>query len=381
LPRQKTSFFGGRSVVRFVLRVVALALQYHLLKPLFVRGLLRRAHARVAGREAFRADASAAESLLILHHVRPAVLAGTSHKTISSLFYRVVPSCQYRTTSVAPRQSSSPRRNRHVSAMAIARRVCYNLTVMKAIARIPFKKINKRNAKRALVAALALITPFLFMPASLAEDAAFAPGDCSDDVLRAETRLSDLGYFTGVVNGLWEQSDADALSQFALVNGVDVSSALSVLYSVDALFPTETVSSVFQSGSAGFVLTRGSLMPWSEVVTRLVAGESYTVTSCYSGIQLHMDCVSVDGYAKMQPSLEWDYATLLGFFSSGSSSEKQPVTVSIDGILVAASIQAAPPSDDGALPVYNVFFHESVSGVNGIPDAEHESVVLIASGS
>lgn len=265
--------------------------------------------------------------------------------------------------------------------MAIARRVCYNLTVMKAIFRVPFIAYVRRFAKRALAAALALVTPFLFMPASFAEGEGFSLGECSDDVLRAETRLSDLGYITTVVNGLWEQTDADALNQFALVNGVDVSDALSALYAPGVLFPTETVSSVFQSGSAGFVIARGSLMPWDEVVARLVVGESYTVTSCYSGIQLHLNCVSVDGYAKMQPALDWDNATLRGFFFSDSTSEKQPVIVSIDGILVAASIQKAPTTTDGTLPVYSVYFHSSVSGINEIPDAEHESVVQIAAGN
>ncbi len=265
--------------------------------------------------------------------------------------------------------------------MAIACQVCYNLTVMKAIFRIPFIPYVRRFAKRALVAALALITPFLFMPASFAEGEGFSLGECSDDVLRAETRLSDLGYITTVVNGLWEQTDADALSRFALVNGVEASDALSTLFAPGALFPVKTVSSVFQSGSAGFVIARGSLMPWDEVVTRLVVGESYTVTSCYSGIQLHMDCVSVAGYAKLQPALDWDNATLRGFFSSDSTSEKQPVIVSIDGILVAASIQKAPVTTDGTLPVYSVYFHSSVSGINEIPDAEHESVVQIAAGN
>ncbi len=264
--------------------------------------------------------------------------------------------------------------------MAILRGLCYNFCVMKTIVRI--SAYAGRFVRRALAASLALALPFLFVPASLAEGVGFSLGECSDDVLRAETRLSDLGYVTGAIDGLWEQADADALSRFALVNGVDDSDALAALYAPGALFPAETVSSVFQSGSAGFVLTRGSLMPWSEVASRLVAGESYTVTSCYSGIQLHMNCVSVGGYAKMQPALDWDDATLRGFFSSGSSSEKQPVTVSIDGILVAASIQSVPVQDgDDALPVYSVYFHESVSGVNGIPDADHESVVLTAAGN
>jgi hypothetical protein len=272
-------------------------------------------------------------------------------------------------------------RKRHVSAMVIAKRLCYNLSVMKTMFCVSSTAYAGYIAKRALAAALALALLFFFIPVSSAEGEGFSLGECSDDVLRAETRLSDLGYISSVVNGRWDQADVDALARFALVNGVDVSDALPALYEPGALFPTETVSSVFQSGSAGFVVARGSLMPWSEVSALITAGESYTVTSCYSGIQLRLECVSIDGYAKMRPALEWDNATLRGFFSSESTSEKQPVIVAIDGILVAASIQKAPTTTDGTLPVYSVYFHDSVSGINGIPDAEHESVVLIAAGN
>ena len=92
-----------------------------------------------------------------------------------------------------------------------------------------------------------------------------------------------------------------------------------------------------------------------------------------------MVCVSVGSHAKFSPELEWDNATLRGFFSSDSSSEKQPVVLTIDGVLIAASIQqAAPSADETALPEYSVFFHDSLSEINGIPDAEHEAIVEIA---
>ena len=79
------------------------------------------------------------------------------------------------------------------------------------------------------------------------------------------------------------------------------------------------------------------------------------------------------------PELDWDNATLRGFFDSTSSSEKHPVVITIDGVLVAASIQQAAPDMSGeALPEYGVYFHGSLTGVNAIPDAEHEAIVQIA---
>ena len=207
----------------------------------------------------------------------------------------------------------------------------------------------------------------------------FQIGDCSDDVMRVELRLSDLGYLSGVVNGRWEQSDADALAAFADTNQVTIDQAADLLFSVDAK-PASAVSSVFASGpQQGFLVTYGTLMPWDEVQTKLEVGKSYIVTSCYSGIALHMVCISVGSHAKMQPELDWDNATLRGFFGAASSSEKQPVVITVDGILIAASVQQAAPSmENQPLPEYAMYFSGCLTGVNEIPDAEHEAIVKIA---
>jgi len=234
--------------------------------------------------------------------------------------------------------------------------------------------------RRLLASALILSLMFLMMPPALAEDGSYAIGDCSDDVQRTETRLADLGYFKGVINGRWDQSDADAYAAFAAANGVTPAAAQTLLFSNDAIAATLNGGTVFASGpQQGFLLTYGTLVPWEEVAPKLVVGQSYDMTSCYLGLSLHMICVSVGSHAKMQPELDWDNATLRGFFSSASSSEKQPVVLTIDGVLVAASIQqAAPSSDETTLPVYSVYFHNSLTAINGIPDAEHEAIVQIA---
>jgi len=234
-------------------------------------------------------------------------------------------------------------------------------------------------ARRALGGLLAFALLFFGIPAAHAEEPVFPLGACSDDVLRVETRLSDLGYSTLVINGRWEQADADALSAFAAANGVTTVSVEQALFSDEAIPAAGSTGSVFASGTGGFALTYGSLMPWDEVKARLQPEVSYNITSCYSSITLHMVCVSLGAHAKFRPELEWDNATLRGFFSSASSSEKQPIVVSVDGILIAASIQqAAPGADTDGLPEYSVYFHDSLTGIHGIPDAEHESVIQIA---
>ena len=259
--------------------------------------------------------------------------------------------------------------------MVIPLHLCYTLCVMKS----RFFNRTKPFFRRLL--ALATVVSLLVFAAPHAQAAgfAFSIGECSDDVLRVEMRLSDLGYLRAVVNGRWEQADADALAAFAGASDIPVINAAALLFSNEAL-AASSASSVFATGSQqGFLITYGTLMPWADVKAKLESGKSYDVTSCYSGIALHMVCVSVGGHAKMRPELDWDNATLRGFFSAASSSDKQPVVITVDGILIAASIQqAAPVLRDASLPEYAVYFSGSLTGVNGIPDAEHEAIVKIA---
>ena len=57
------------------------------------------------------------------------------------------------------------------------------------------------------------------------------------------------------------------------------------------------------------------------------------------------------------------------------------MTIAADGVSIAASVQNAPAQSGDTQPEYTVYFHGSVSGIGGIPDAEHEAVVQIAGGA
>ena len=92
-------------------------------------------------------------------------------------------------------------------------------------------KKSPRFFRRALTLALAFALSFSVTTRAYALSARFQIGDCSDDVQRVETRLSDLGYLSAVVNGRWEQTDADALAAFAEANKTDASTVASVLFS------------------------------------------------------------------------------------------------------------------------------------------------------
>lgn len=259
--------------------------------------------------------------------------------------------------------------------MEFRRFVCYTFCVMKST----FIKKQSALFRRALLIALVFALFLTGSRRALADGFLFSIGDCSDEAFRVETRLSDLGYLNSVVNGRWEQVDAEALIAFADANDVTVYASADVLFTNEAVAAAVQSSGVFATGPQGFLVTYGTLMPWSEVQTKLVPGQVYDITSCYSGITLNMVCVSVGGHARFRPELDWDNATLRGFFYAASSSEKQPIVIDADGILIAASIQqAAPTFETQALPEYAVYFSGSLSDINGIPDAEHEAIVRIA---
>ena len=69
--------------------------------------------------------------------------------------------------------------------------------------------------RRAFALALALVLLGSVTSRAHAETIRFQLGERSDDVFRVEMRLSDLGYLSEVVNGSWDQADADALAAFA----------------------------------------------------------------------------------------------------------------------------------------------------------------------
>jgi len=208
---------------------------------------------------------------------------------------------------------------------------------------------------------------------SRADEEAFSLGDCSDDVLRAELRLSDLGCLSGVVDGRWGQNDADALAAFYAAYGTPDDGSLDSLFSAGAAAAQDAFA-------ADSLLVPGVLVSWDEVKARLTIGQAYALTDCRTGITVRVVCTEKSGYAHFTPELDWDDATLRGFFSDEASSEKLPVAVLIDGVSVAASLQYAPDPGDGTLPSYSVYFSGSVSGVGGIADADHEAVVTAAAG-
>lgn len=214
----------------------------------------------------------------------------------------------------------------------------------------------------------ALVVLLSALPAHATSDAAPALGECSDEALRIETRLFDLGYLWGMSDGVWREDDLAALTRFARERDAEIANALSLLFA----------NASSERSQAQTVTLHGTRMPWDEVENMLTIGSSYTVTSCNSGIMLHMVCSSLGSHAMFYPEIPWDEATLVGFFNAYGSMETQPVTLSVNGIRIAASLQASPTFHKTGMRLYHLFFFESTSEIGGLPDAAHQATIEIA---
>ena len=202
-----------------------------------------------------------------------------------------------------------------------------------------------------------------------------------DAVLRAQLRLGDLGYLSSPLSGRADAAYRAALDAYQKNAG---SAALGV---PAALFDNAAPAAIPADEAA--VLTRpaqtmlfGAPMAWEEVRQKLVMGESYTVTDCYSGIVLRLVYDGGDGHAHMRPALAWDAATLQGLAGDINNFEKQPVVIGVDGVRVAASIDVHAHTEDGELAnaYFCTYFFGSVSSLGGIEDADHNAALNIAAG-
>lgn len=204
---------------------------------------------------------------------------------------------------------------------------------------------------------------------ALAAPESFSLGEMGDAVLRAQLRLYDLGYTDAGATGVWRRSDAKALAAFYEAAGPRAS-----LFSADA--PRAAFMEVEEEPVTD--VKRGGLMPWSEVKTRLKAGDSYTLTDYQTGIVIHLRFVEGEGYAGMLPAQMWDSATMSSLFGTARSIEARPVVIVIDGLLVAASLRLNPLGQAKSPLRAQLYFAGSVSGLSGLADADHNSAMRLA---
>ena len=129
----------------------------------------------------------------------------------------------------------------------------------------------------------------------------------------------------------------------------------------------------FTAQTTPFQVT-GELWDWAEVKKALRLGEVYGVTNCATGESCQMLYQDGAGHAHMAPAApNTDGKMLQKWLGESNSYYKIAVTVDVGEKRVAASLQY-----DNA--VAHVYFQGSASGVLGMADVEHESLVKRAAG-
>lgn len=220
------------------------------------------------------------------------------------------------------------------------------------------------------ILAICILVALLLMPfaALAAGPAELAVGVRGDDALRAQLRLSDLGYLQAPATGVWRAADAAALAAYAEAGG-----APDLLFEQDA--PRAAAGEEAQTPAA---IVFGGAMPWSEAKTRLVEGKSYALTDCSTGIIVRLTYIGGEHHASMRPELTWDSATMAGLFSGASPLDARPVVLSIDGMRAAASLRLSPLAEEGSPVLAQLYFKDSGSNFSGLPDADHAAAVQAA---
>lgn len=235
---------------------------------------------------------------------------------------------------------------------------------------------------------IALLLVLLLLPFSgvRADDAEqpMQQGDKGEEVVRVQTRLFDLGYYTYKPTGSYQTVTRSAVVSYQVSGGL----------MSDGTVGSETMLSLFQRGAKridfraavplsftaqGAITQKGAAASWNTIKTKLVPGESYRVRNAATGEDAALLFVSGENHAEMtvptRTTMEYNAAVSLlnGWLGSANSFYKCAVLFELDGQWLAASMQW-----DGDAHIC-IYFKNSRSHVLGLPDEEHAANIRKAS--
>lgn len=199
-------------------------------------------------------------------------------------------------------------------------------------------------------------------------------------VVRIQQRLMDLGYYTYKPTGSYQAVTQKAVLAYERAAGARQDGRLTP-EEQDELFATgatrapysASIALSFTAQTTPFQVT-GELWDWIEVKGALAAGETYTVTNCATGESCDMVYQGGENHAHMTPAAFYTNGQMLTkWLGESNSYYKIAVVVDIGEKRVAASMQF----DNTTAHVY---FQGSTSGVLGMADVEHDSLIKRAAG-
>ncbi len=204
-------------------------------------------------------------------------------------------------------------------------------------------------------------------------------GAKGEEVVRVQTRLFDLGFYTYKPTGSFQTVTKSAVVAYQAASGI----------MSDGSIGAETMRSLFSRGAKradfhaevpltftaqGAIAQKGNAMPWSELKTKLQQGSSYTVRNAATGDEVQLVFAAGENHAELTLPAAVNAHRLTAermtsWLGSSNSFYKCAVLLELDGQWIAASMQW-----DGAEHIC-LYASGSTSHVLGLPDAEHDANV------
>lgn len=241
-----------------------------------------------------------------------------------------------------------------------------------------------RFMKRIIPLLLVLMLLPIFGVAADEGEQPMQQGDKGEEVVRVQTRLFDLGYYTYKPTGSYQTVTRSAVVAYQVSGGL----------MSDGTVGSETMQTLFLHGAKradfraavplsftaqGTITQKGAATPWETVRPMLTPDEPYRVRNAATGEDVTLLYVSGENHAEMtvptRTVAERSAAVnmLTSWLGSANSFYKCAVLFELDGQWIAASMQW-----DGDAHVC-VYFKDSRSHVLGLSDTEHIANIRRAS--
>ena len=260
--------------------------------------------------------------------------------------------------------------------------------------------------KRNILLPLFFASALLFVPQAEAATPAPASGmqlivyeDTGEIVAMIQTRLRELGYFHFKATGSFLSMTRSAVIEFQknqvsqdgaaiIADGTVGEQSMGLLFSPNAAraaIPKE-VHIPIGNQSNGAQTKTGALLKWEDVKAQLVAGQTYALTDFNTGATFNMVYIEGEQHAEMECATANDATVYKDTFGGEYNYSKRPMLITINGTLVASSLQGQPHGTDTVerndmVGHACLYFNESKSHVGKLPDVEHINNVFVASGN
>jgi hypothetical protein len=230
--------------------------------------------------------------------------------------------------------------------------------------------------KRAIVILLILCLLFSFGTSVGEEEQPMKQGDKGEEVVRVQTRLFDLGFYTYKPTGSFQTVTRSAVVAYQVASGIMSDGSIGA-ETMQLLFDRNAKRVEFHAQipltftAQGAITQKGSAVSWNEIKPKLVPGEKYRVINAATGEDVTLVFDSGESHAEFRlPVYAYERSPVVRMLNKWlgetNSFYKCAVLLELDGQRIAASMQW-----NGESRVC-VYFRDSLSHVLGFTDIEHE---------